>query len=372
MYIPETAKTQIAFSVYTASTSSVATRGASISVDDFKAQGIGVFAFHQEAKSNGVAVNYNHNMGEPEFMYNQHVTTVDGTTWTYTPTKYWPNNENDQLSFFAYAPYDYKTSWDEDMAITCNLEGTHFQKTFTIYPEATDEKDYLWTDPVLNQKKGAVDRKIQFDFSHVCARLGFKIGVCEDAPANAADATPTVWTDPDTYIRVNSITLRRAYTTLSLLYLYDKDETTGVETASRNWTKSGSQAVTLTANDIESVSEMQNNIVNTTTWATVPATDGYKKLNKDNAYMFLAPQKADDQDIEFTLDYDYVTTNLKGSGTTTVHRTYTHKLSDMTNMTNGLEAGKAYTIKYLIGTGYIHVSAVETDWDNNNVNISVE
>lgn len=60
--------------------------------------GFGVFAYY-----NGTA---NHDNGDkPNFMYNQKVTSTDGSDWTYTPVKYWPNNTNDQVSFFAYAPY---------------------------------------------------------------------------------------------------------------------------------------------------------------------------------------------------------------------------------------------------------------------------
>ena len=40
-------------------------------------------------------------------MHNQMV-KFDGTNnvWTYSPVKYWPNRQNDKISFFAYAPYE--------------------------------------------------------------------------------------------------------------------------------------------------------------------------------------------------------------------------------------------------------------------------
>lgn len=43
----------------------------------------------------------------PSFMHNQMV-KFDGTNnvWTYSPVKYWPNRQNDKISFFAYAPYE--------------------------------------------------------------------------------------------------------------------------------------------------------------------------------------------------------------------------------------------------------------------------
>lgn len=42
-----------------------------------------------------------------DFMYNQQVTWDNASsTWKYNPVKYWPNENNDYLSFFAYAPYE--------------------------------------------------------------------------------------------------------------------------------------------------------------------------------------------------------------------------------------------------------------------------
>lgn len=69
------------------------------------AQGFGVFAYY----NNGELYN---EMSKPDFMYNQHV-TYDGSNWTYSPLRYWPNEfgqnaaseEVDRLSFFAYAPW---------------------------------------------------------------------------------------------------------------------------------------------------------------------------------------------------------------------------------------------------------------------------
>lgn len=66
----------------------------------------------------------------PNFMYNQEITSTDGSTWTYSPLKYWPNGVDTKnggsgdpsntatetapqyLSFFAYAPYMAMSSFD--------------------------------------------------------------------------------------------------------------------------------------------------------------------------------------------------------------------------------------------------------------------
>lgn len=40
-----------------------------------------------------------------DFMHNQQVTYVS-SAWTYSPVKYWPNNADEHISFFAYAPHE--------------------------------------------------------------------------------------------------------------------------------------------------------------------------------------------------------------------------------------------------------------------------
>jgi len=59
--------------------------------------GFGVFAYYTTS-------DYKAGSTIPNFMYNTKVTgTTNGTTinWTYTPLRYWPNDENDKLSFFV-------------------------------------------------------------------------------------------------------------------------------------------------------------------------------------------------------------------------------------------------------------------------------
>lgn len=62
-------------------------------------EGFGVFASYTGQYS------YESRSVSPDFMYNQQVKWVNDS-WSYSPVKYWPNNENDYVSFFAYAPYE--------------------------------------------------------------------------------------------------------------------------------------------------------------------------------------------------------------------------------------------------------------------------
>jgi predicted RecA/RadA family phage recombinase len=74
---------------------------------DDKANGFGVFAYYTDN-------NEYEQRSVPNFMYNQHVTWDDiNQYWAYAPVMYWPNeygknaesDDQDKVSFFAYAPY---------------------------------------------------------------------------------------------------------------------------------------------------------------------------------------------------------------------------------------------------------------------------
>ena len=91
-------------------------------------QGFGVFAYNTGSATLSDATTFA--TYKPDFMYNQKVTSGDaGSTWSYTPLKYWPNgidagnsaNSNSPsvtatesgiqyLSFFAYGPYTDKVT----------------------------------------------------------------------------------------------------------------------------------------------------------------------------------------------------------------------------------------------------------------------
>ena len=87
----------------------VATRSGAAGLMDatlLQAQGFGVFGYYTD-------FNAYDDQATPNFMYNQKVTYADGTGWSYTPVKYWPNeygdkaisDDIDKVSFFAYAPF---------------------------------------------------------------------------------------------------------------------------------------------------------------------------------------------------------------------------------------------------------------------------
>lgn len=124
----------------------------------------GVFAFYRD---NGADAG-----NTPDFMNNQMVEKIEvdentsliyKTSWKYTPAKYWPNEKNDVIDFYAYAPWMESRIWNEKLI---DIE---------INNVVTDQTDYLVADPVLGQGKQAVDDNVNFTFSHVLSRVGFKV-----------------------------------------------------------------------------------------------------------------------------------------------------------------------------------------------------
>lgn len=115
----------------------------------------------------------------PSFMYNQLVTYDNqNAAWTYTPVKYWPNNLNDKVSFFSYAPYD-PDAKKHGIKVS--------ERTAVGIPEiefTLKDKDNLhkMVDLVVAKEidKTSTDGKIAFNFAHTLSKISFKVKAGED------------------------------------------------------------------------------------------------------------------------------------------------------------------------------------------------
>ena len=96
--------------------------------------------------------------------------------WDYTPHHYWPENENQKINFFAYAPR-------RDSA-SLNLANKHVR----LYHSTSKENvDLVWACS-LNQNKSTVSKsenKVQLQFKHSLAKISFKIGLSEPLDGDA-------------------------------------------------------------------------------------------------------------------------------------------------------------------------------------------
>lgn len=86
--------------------------------------------------------------------------------WDYTPHHYWPENENQKINFFAYAPR-------RDSA-SLNLADNHVR----LYHSTSKKNvDLVWACS-LNQNKSTVSKsenKVKLQFKHSLAKISFKI-----------------------------------------------------------------------------------------------------------------------------------------------------------------------------------------------------
>lgn len=144
-----------------------------------KGAGFGVFAYYTGATAWG-------DVGSsttPNFMYNQQVTYSSG--WTYTPVKYWPNDNtpadnsgatgsqtHSYVSFFAYAPYFDPSSSPASGVTDIGANNVSGAPTVT-YTWAADA-DLLY-DKQIDQVKGTVSSAVTFMFKHALAKVEFKI-----------------------------------------------------------------------------------------------------------------------------------------------------------------------------------------------------
>lgn len=94
----------------------------------------------------------------------------DWSEWDYTPHHYWPENENQKINFFAYAPRRDNAS--------LNLEDNHVR----LYHSTSEENvDLVWACS-LNQNKSTVSKsgnKVELQFEHSLAKISFRIGLSE-------------------------------------------------------------------------------------------------------------------------------------------------------------------------------------------------
>lgn len=129
----------------------------------------GVFAYYTNT------TNWNSARGStvPNFMYNEEV-TFDGTSYSYAPIKYWPNNTNEKISFWAYYPYS------ASAVLYKKNSTTVFNNTTKDLPDirftVTDgQTDFMISDVAANKTKPAVDTPVELSFNHALSRLSFYV-----------------------------------------------------------------------------------------------------------------------------------------------------------------------------------------------------
>ena len=345
-------------------------------------QGFGVFAYYtDEAYYNGTA-----GSGSVlNFMNNQKVTRPDGTNWTYSPIKYWPNETNDRLTFFAYAPYDDA----DDIDNTNGYDNIEFEVTqgdpiidFAVNSTVKSQQDLVWsrTDnkDIIKNPNVDVGEKVIFNFAHALSRIGFTVkAITDEVTAGVPNKL-----DDNTFIVLKKVKLS------SVAGVGNSEPTTGVfytngklnlnnpsdaVPATALWTDcTGAQTFTLAdENFVEQnvtyplgTSYNIAGFVLTENLSIIHTIAGNSTmgnpLHAADSFIMVIPQNLSSAGFFVYVEYDVVT----------IDESLTDKLSVVTNhiskKVDGLnfKSGKAYTLNLQLGMTSVKVTASVDNWND--------
>lgn len=148
---------------------------------------IGVFAYYQSS-------------GAPDFMNNEQLTTSNGTDWTYSPVKYWPNNTDATLGFYAYSPYQSGLTMSTTGSLSCYQIAPTTGTTGNFIPTTTPPSgsyavdgntDFLFA--ALPEQTKSIST-LRFSFRHALAKLTCKFSL--GTGVTAATITSVAYTVP--------------------------------------------------------------------------------------------------------------------------------------------------------------------------------
>lgn len=190
-----------------------ATAGAVVSPGALPADSqFGVFAFYQP----GVVGSSTGTWGDggarsswtPDFMFNQMV-DFDGSDYDYSPLRYWPANEDNTISFWAYYPYElYATDNSGALKFYESNGTTNYSASstglpyikYTVPKNPAQQYDILF-DSFVNKNRtydnGAGSGQVPMTFRHALALVEFRLreGGSESATTDITEMTvgPINW-----------------------------------------------------------------------------------------------------------------------------------------------------------------------------------
>lgn len=304
----------------------------------------------------------------PNLMNNQKVAlSAAGNSYEYSPIKYWPNNTNDKVSFYAYAP------WTADASLAKNTDGgvNKLVLDFTVDETVKNQKDFLYStdaQETFNMTKPNVTGKVTFTFAHALSRIGFsaEYAVDEVTPGDKV-------LDANTTINIKSVTLadengNALFYKSAKLYLTKVDNEFTAE-----W---GGHSTTDNITKFELTNDNEN--FKKTDGHNYPAltetVDKIDQLNADDSYIMIIPQNLQSTNLKITIVYDVVTKNPEGSSNNdnaNAEFSVTNTISKTLTGFN-FEMGKAYTFNLILGMTSVKVDASVVNWDETTTSQDVD
>lgn len=304
------------------------TRASVFETADMKTAGFGVYAYYTAQSTWADYTSKN----TPNFMNNTKVTWNSGT-WEYAPVKYWPNNPNDKVSFFAYAP------WQENTAssnITLNAGAASLD--FKVPNDVTEQTDLTWSSSEhMDETKQSISGQVKFEFKHALARIDFTLQAAVDqilAGETIAEGTT---------ITLNKIVLG---TETNGFYT---NGTLDLTKATATWFGSsliGRQAFTLLPANFVADSNVLDNTDNAK--ANLIDPDG-------DDYIMIIPQKK--ENLSVYVEYTVNTVSVGGTDDSIIENKITTVIPSI-----DFQAGKAYTLNLVLGMTSVKLDAEVENW----------
>lgn len=312
-------------------------RAAIMDLDDLKAQSFGVFAYYTDGTEYDGTTS-------PNFMFDQLV-EWNGTpaAWNYTPLKYWPNDADDRLSFYAYAPHISDSKGNITFPAFTKTSTGAPSLTYTLNENLANHVDLLWATPVKNETNQKITENVKFNFKHALSRIGFKaVAVIDEINGENTgdvDVTDPHTTEvaPGTTITIDEIVLTGNFHQGGVLSLEDGKWTSKVDPAAETYTWGAGELL------------------------PNPVTHEKKVVINDESYLTVLPQLNDGtQDLKIKVTYTVTTEDAAlAGGESVVQSTVTSDAFDFT-----FEQGFAYNFVLHIGLTSVKFTADVAAWDD--------
>lgn len=307
------------------------TRASVFETADMQTAGFGVYAYYTAQSTWADYTSKN----TPNFMNNTKVTWNSGTSkWEYTPVKYWPNNPNDKVSFFAYAP------WQENTAssnITLNTGAASLD--FKVPNDVTQQTDLTWSSSEhMDETKQSISGQVEFLFRHALARIDFTL----QAAVDQIDAGGTI-------AEGTTITLKKIVLGTQGTNGFYTGGTLDLTKANATWFGSsltGRQAFTLLPDNFVADSNVLDHADNDKANLIDPNGDDY---------IMIIPQKK--ENLSVYVEYTVKTVSVGGTDDSTIENKITTVIPSI-----DFQAGKAYTLNLVLGMTSVKLDASVEDW----------
>ncbi len=310
----------------------------------------GVFAFYQEGTvGSGTPAAWSASR-TPDFMFAQKV-SFDGSAYSYSPIRYWPANEENTISFWAYYPYGaYSTDNTGALkfysdaactsAYTASSTGLPVAK-YTVPENPANQSDILFDSFTQQDKTYAncspTEGTVPLSFRHVLCAVQFAVAM----PSGAGSQGDLDEKVGGSYAHDYSFT----FTDLTINGLPREGICTDVSAATVSWTTSGSFDASSTVYN-PSTGRTDNFILLPTTLGDGITLDATMELK------FRAEDDPDNRSAD--LVYPFTVTGLK-----------LNTIEDASNTAITVwETGKRYVYTLQLSLDRIEFSAEVSDWDS--------